>query len=235
MTGTRPAQPAGACWRQIGVFGDGSCAELTAYVHCRNCPRFAAAARGLLARASALPAQAGIAAAEGSGPRAGREGMLVFRLAGLLFALSTSVAAELAPDQRARRIAHRSGRLLEGLVNLRGALHLCVALDRLLGLTRTTGPDPGISPRLVLVRDHLGASWAFRADAVLGVERFDVAAISAPPPAAPPALAPFVRGIASLAARATRLGARRADAGWQGRVVILDGTALLAGLENAVY
>lgn len=234
MTGTRSAPTAGACWRQIGVFGDGSCAELAAYVHCRNCPRFAAAARGLLARASALPARAVDAAAETSVPGVAREGMLVFRLAGLLFALSTGVAAELAPDQRARRIAHRSGRLLEGLVNLRGELHLCVALDRLLGLTRVTGTDPGVA-RLVLVRDDAGATWAFRADAVMGVERFGAATISAPPPAAPPALAPFVRGIATLAERGTWPGGRRADVEWHGRVVLLDGAALLAGLESAVY
>ena len=35
----------GDCWNQIGVSGDRSCPELETFIHCRNCPVFAAAAR----------------------------------------------------------------------------------------------------------------------------------------------------------------------------------------------
>ena len=35
----------GDCWNHIGVTGDQSCSELKKFVHCRNCPVFAAAAR----------------------------------------------------------------------------------------------------------------------------------------------------------------------------------------------
>ena len=41
--GSRPT--AGGCWHRIGVSGDRSCPELSTFVHCRNCPVFAAAAR----------------------------------------------------------------------------------------------------------------------------------------------------------------------------------------------
>mgnify|MGYP003341567435 CR=1 FL=1 len=33
------------CWRRIGIDGDRSCPELTSFIHCRNCPVVAAAAR----------------------------------------------------------------------------------------------------------------------------------------------------------------------------------------------
>src|SRR5690242_21691451 len=40
----------GDCWNRIGVAGDRSCPELTAFIHCRNCPAFAAAARSFFDR-----------------------------------------------------------------------------------------------------------------------------------------------------------------------------------------
>lgn len=36
------------CWSKIGVSGDRTCPELQSFVHCRNCPVFAAAARTFL-------------------------------------------------------------------------------------------------------------------------------------------------------------------------------------------
>src|SRR5882672_2671299 len=36
------------CWNSIGVHGDRSCPELIEFVHCQNCPVFAAAGRHFL-------------------------------------------------------------------------------------------------------------------------------------------------------------------------------------------
>src|SRR5437899_11472574 len=38
------------CWSEIGVHGDGSCAELKKFVHCRNCPVYSNAGAQLLNR-----------------------------------------------------------------------------------------------------------------------------------------------------------------------------------------
>ena len=38
------------CWNQIGVEGDGSCADLEKFIHCRNCPVYANAGLQLLNR-----------------------------------------------------------------------------------------------------------------------------------------------------------------------------------------
>lgn len=37
-----------ACWSRIGVRGDRSCPELERHIHCRNCPKYGAAARAIL-------------------------------------------------------------------------------------------------------------------------------------------------------------------------------------------
>ena len=73
------------CWNRIGIRGDQSCPKLPEYVHCRNCPVYASAARRLLDR---LPPQvelegadaAGDAAATAGEPALRRASLLVFRL-----------------------------------------------------------------------------------------------------------------------------------------------------------
>ena len=75
-----PDRPASGsdCWHRIGVSGDRSCPELNAFIHCRNCPVFAAAARTFFDR----PAPEGyladwsrwLAESDGLGPRGESEG-----------------------------------------------------------------------------------------------------------------------------------------------------------------
>ncbi|WYX25703.1 hypothetical protein WJ969_08370 [Achromobacter xylosoxidans] len=43
------------CWNRIGIRGDKRCERLAGYVHCRNCPVYADAAKRILDR---LPPQA---------------------------------------------------------------------------------------------------------------------------------------------------------------------------------
>ena len=43
LDGRKPGD--GDCWSHIGVSGDRTCPELSSFIHCRNCPVFAAAAR----------------------------------------------------------------------------------------------------------------------------------------------------------------------------------------------
>src|SRR5277367_2036940 len=46
-----PVQPGDdVCWSKIGVAGDRSCPELKSFIHCRNCPVFATAARNFFDR-----------------------------------------------------------------------------------------------------------------------------------------------------------------------------------------
>src|SRR5437764_5192776 len=178
----------GDCWHRIGVTGDRSCPELIAFIHCRNCPVFAAAARTFFDR----PAPEGyltgwtrwLADSDGLGPRgqtqangdddehdplAQREGVsvLIFRLGGEWLAFRTRAVVEVTTPRPVHRVPHRSNRVVTGLVNLQGQAQLCVSMHGLLGVD-----VPASSPRLVVLRDRDRAeTWAFGADEVLGVQR----------------------------------------------------------------
>ena len=43
-------QPQPECWRTIGIAGDKTCPELATFIHCRNCPVLAEAARTFFER-----------------------------------------------------------------------------------------------------------------------------------------------------------------------------------------
>ena len=49
--------PVPECWRVIGVTGDRSCPELERFIHCRNCPVLAEAARAELVIHEYAPAR----------------------------------------------------------------------------------------------------------------------------------------------------------------------------------
>jgi chemotaxis-related protein WspD len=179
------------CWHRIGVSGDRSCPELSSFVHCRNCPVFAAAARTFFDR----PAPQGylaewtrwLADTDGLGPCAEMEGdgdgdtedggtfthregvsVLIFRLGAEWLAFRTRAVAEVTTPRPVHRVPHRSNRVFAGLVNLQGRAELCISLHGLLGVDAPLSS----SPRLVVLRDRDRAeTWAFGADEVLGVHR----------------------------------------------------------------
>jgi chemotaxis-related protein WspD len=170
-----------SCWNLIGVMGDHSCPALAAAIHCRNCDVFAAAALGFLDR----PAPAGYRALWTrliDNPEADLEsdashqgiGVVIFRLADEWLALRATVVVEVTLVRPVHQVPHRSNKVLTGLVNLRGQLHLCVSLHGLLGteprapVANPGGPDR--SPRMIVIR-HDAESWVFTADEVLGVPR----------------------------------------------------------------
>jgi chemotaxis-related protein WspD len=176
----------GDCWNKIGVNGDRSCPELNTFIHCRNCPVYAAAARTFfdrpapegyladwsrwLASSVALDARGEKTGEADIGARA-NDGeaisVLIFRLGAEWLAFRTGAVAEVTTPRPVHRIPHRSNQVLAGLVNLQGQVQLCVSLRGLLGAEGTGAPT-----RLVVLRDRDRAeTWAFEADEVLGVHR----------------------------------------------------------------
>lgn len=161
------------CWNRIGVSGDHSCPELMQFIHCRNCPVFASAARAFFDRSAPEGYLADWAALLGgeqeSTSDVDRVSVLIFRLYDDWLALSLRAVVEVTPVRPVHRIPHRTNNVLAGLANLRGQLHLCVSLHGLLDVARPTdsAPQGGVS-RMVVIRQ--GAElWVFMADEVLGV------------------------------------------------------------------
>jgi chemotaxis-related protein WspD len=164
------------CWNRIGVRGDRTCARLTTYLHCRNCPVHAAAAVALLdAPMTEDHLQrwtAHIAAAQPQ-PDHDSLSLVLFRVGGELFALPTRVFDEIADLRPIHSLPQRRGGLILGVCNVRGELRVCVSLHRMLGVA----PAPPAArsrhlqeARLLVLLFH-GSRAVLPVDAVLGIER----------------------------------------------------------------
>jgi len=205
------------CWRRIGVYGgDQSCPMLIESLHCRNCPVFSDAARTLFERESE-PESADAWDRAGGGQET-QSAALVFRLGQQWLGLPPLLVAEVAARQPLRRLAHRTTGKLEGVVNVRGELHLCVALGELLGLGARS--ETGGTARMVLVRDAQARVLAFRCEEVAGLQHFPKAALQPPPDTLPEPMRGCVEGLFPVES---------------GHVAMLEGEAVLDLLERALF
>jgi chemotaxis-related protein WspD len=129
------------CWNRTGVRGNRTCPELAAHVHCRNCPVYTGAAVQLLDRdlaAADIEQAARLLARPRVAERYGTRSTTVFRLGAEWLAVPTLLVQEVVEARTAHSLPHRSGHVLRGLVNVRGELLACVALDRMLGIDAAT-------------------------------------------------------------------------------------------------
>ena len=224
--------PMEGCWRRVGVGGDRTCAELETFIHCRNCPVLTAAARTFFDR-EAPPGYLESWREILEQPEREADGdataVLVFRRGAEWLALPTSVLVEVTPPRKVHRLPHRHDTLLEGLVNIRGQLQVCVDLGRLLGVEPAAAPAPaaaappaGTLARLLVVEragDRGAERWVFGVDEVAGVQRVPAAALRA---------VPSTVGAATDRATAALFA-------WQERTVgLLDERRLLDGLRAQV-
>jgi chemotaxis-related protein WspD len=207
------------CWHRIGVWGDRSCPELAAAVHCQHCPVFAAAGRDFLASPPPegyLQEWAARLADSREEELADVQSVLIFRLGGEWLALPVECLREVISLRPVHRIPFRGG-LLAGLVNVRGELHLSIRLERVLGIEEgasggrqppVTCGEPGAdvprSPRLLVVGRE-PETWVFRVDEVDRVHRLTVGELEPAPPTLDRATARFTRGIFRCRQRAVGL------------------------------
>ncbi|MGI9177709.1 MAG: chemotaxis protein CheW [Pirellulales bacterium] len=172
------------CWRIIGVGGDRSCPELKAFIHCRNCPVLADAARTFFDRGAPegyLDSWRTILEEPAEVTQAADTSVLVFRVNKEWLALPSSVLVEVTPARMLHAVPHRTGTPLAGIVNIRGQLQLCVSLHTVLGLPggprlRASGEGHASegTPRLIVIdrESAKGAErWVLGVDDVAGVHR----------------------------------------------------------------
>lgn len=174
--------PMAECWTKIGVAGDRSCPELERFIHCRNCPVMAEAARGFFDREAPegyLETWGEILQTPEEATDPDAVSMLIFRVGREWLSLSTLVLVEVTEMKPLHTIPHRRGGVLEGIVNIRGQLQLCVSLPRLLGIDvhqadrpvpviDESEPSGGTSARLLVIEDREDR-WVIAVDEVAGV------------------------------------------------------------------
>lgn len=179
--------PVPDCWRRIGTDGDRTCPELATFVHCRNCPVVAAAARRFFDR----PAPAGyleswhaVLEHDDRPPDVDARSVLVFRLGKEWLGLPTGSVSEVVPPRRVHRLPHRTAGALAGIANVHGRLHPCVDLSRVLGIEETAGlgPDGPAARMLVVGRGRRHAEqFVLQVDEVSGLASVARAAVRAVP------------------------------------------------------
>lgn len=177
------------CWNQIGVWGDRTCSELSPVIHCRNCPIYSQAGRGLLER----PAPDGYVAEwtellaqprrQWQMDHANALVVDIFRLGQEWLALPSGLIKQVLPSSVIHTLPHRSNKILLGIVNVRGQLLLCVALHELLGLSKTESTLHRV-PNLVSAKHRISQQsyliivevqqelWTFEVNEFDGLHRF---------------------------------------------------------------
>jgi chemotaxis-related protein WspD len=105
----------------------------------------------------------------------GTESVVIFRIATEWLALPTNVFQEVLDQYVVHTVPHQRGRILSGLVNVRGELVLCVALGALLGLENISEAPKTkrTSQGRLLICNRKGDRLAFRAEEVYGVHHYD--------------------------------------------------------------
>lgn len=204
-----PAEPASAatplrlddCWNRIGVRGDRSCPELKTHLHCRNCPVHAAAVAALLDRelpVGHLDRWTEHFAKPVEVREAGLHAIVIFRLGVEWLALPTAVFLEVAALRPIHSLPHRRNATVQGLVNIRGELLLCVSAAAVLGLAETA-PKPDESGRKanrrLLVLSREGQRLVLPVDEVGGTHRYHPRDLLPPPATVARAGATYTKAI----------------------------------------
>jgi chemotaxis-related protein WspD len=100
---------------------------------------------------------------------------VIFRLGLEWLSLPTYIFQEVAQRSRVHKLPHRADGILRGLVNVRGELLLCVALDVLLGLEKSSeanGPKSQSTKEQLIICNRKGDKVAFFVSEVHGLHRF---------------------------------------------------------------
>ena len=215
------------CWNQVGVWGDSSCPRLAETVHCRNCPVYASASARLLH--GEPPADylrewtERLAQPRPAAESAKTVSVMIFRLGPEWFALSARVFQEVAEPRPVHSLPHRRGKVVRGVVNIRGELVVCVSLGGALRVEETAGvnghgPTGTVYERLLVVATPAGR-LAFAVSEVHGIEGF-----------APDQVLPVPETVALASARFTR-----GVLPWQGRRVgYVDDDLLFQNLNRSL-
>lgn len=216
------------CWNQVGVQGDASCPRLAEVSHCRNCPVYSAAAARLLhgePPTEYLAEWTGrLAHGRQQAETEQSQAVMIFRIGTEWLALPAAVFQEVAEPRPIHSLPHRRGKIVKGLVNIRGELVICVSLGDALGIEERTddtgrnGQRHNVYERLLVVGTP-GGRLAFPVAEVHGIEAF-----------APAQWRPIPETLALASARCTG-----GILSWKGRTVgCLDDQSLFSTLNRSL-
>lgn len=193
------------CWNHIGIWGNERprCPKLDQVIHCHNCNIYSSAGRNLLDRAApdgyldewgqnlSTPIESSTDTLESA---------LMFRIGNEWLCLPNRLICEIADMRLIHSIPHTNDRVLKGLINLRGELHLCVSLGHLIGLDKGSLPaSEGIKKHeRILVTERDGERYVFPVSEVKNIFRFHADQTEAAPATVAKAASTFIKGIINV-------------------------------------
>lgn len=178
------------CWNKIGIWGRERprCQELERVIHCANCKVYSAAARQLLDRdmSPEYMSEWAETLAQEKPVRRDRHAssIVIFRIGEEWFGFPTHIFQEVVGFRTIHSIPHRRGKILRGLVNIRGELQLCVSLGKLLdikkGYIQGNNVAKGIYERMMVISKE-GSIYVFPVSEVRGIRRYSAQNLLKPP------------------------------------------------------
>ncbi len=186
------------CWNKIGVKGDRTCKELDTFIHCYECPVYAAVGDSLLEREPPLDyLEDWINVLEGESHtldiydndqaiirNTETLSLIIFQLGNEKLGLPVRILQQVTHPCVIQPLPHRSNQLFLGLVNIRGETLLCASLNYLLHIDQhqDNGDEQDhqedvsivntINRHRMIVAGEGEDKWVFPVDAVHGIFRF---------------------------------------------------------------
>lgn len=123
--------------------------------------------------------------------------MIIFKLGKEWLALATSALAEVCEPRAIHHLPHRTGKILKGVVNIRGRLCICVSMHDFLEIYQKSDEDLAIdaSKKRMIVARHGEEIWVFTVDEVLGIQNFEQNKLKNVPITVTKSTANFLRGM----------------------------------------
>ena len=189
------------CWQEIGVWGDKSCSQLAAEIHCQNCAVYTKNGRRLFHRPAPsdyLDEWTRLVATEKEAEKTENQSVVVFRVSSEWFGLPTTNFVEVHPFKTIHRIPQMSRTALLGVLNVRGSLHLCVSMRHLLDLPSESPESEwkqhAPETRIAII-ERQDDRWACKLDEIDGILQFSREQLHPPPVTVAKATSTFTKGV----------------------------------------
>lgn len=125
------------------------------------------------------------------------QSILLFKIGNECLALKTSVVKEVIGMRLIRVIPHLTDGILNGIINLRGQLALCIALEKVLQIDTPSIDNSNNTSKMISIGLN-DSNWVFIADEVFGIHLIYEGDITNTPVTVAKSTANYLKGIISI-------------------------------------
>lgn len=194
------------CWNTIGVWSENlpTCEKLREVIHCRNCNEYIRIGRDVFEKEipeNYISQWTREYAEHQLRKRSKTESVIIFRIANEWLGFPTKYFDEIVESKKIQRVPHYSGKVLLGIINVRGQIRLCFSLRKILGVTKEIDSNQvaGNAIQRNIVVQFEEDSYVFPVDEIQGVYRYEKQEMQAIPTAVNAGISESVDGILRLA------------------------------------